>query len=494
MMKKITLLCMLLAVSFGYAQTLPFDFEGTLHGFTTGDGASITNGTGSDVLQIEGAVHAWDHASITFATPIDLSDAANNTISFTIQSTTAAPGEVHQHGISFQGGGGALEANFQTTGTDVLNVELNFNANLGSREKMLIFTDVGNLGGIAATGGQGGTDTAGLSGTYIIDNISIGADPETCDDGILNNDETAIDCGGPNCDACDVTAPSSFTATAGTLGAFSVELLLTATDAGSDITYDVTYTTSSAQTAQTTGTSTTQTPLVIGGLAPSTSYDFIVTASDASGNSATPITVTASTIADTSNECTGMSTAAAEGSFSTGYTYDFVTLPNGTDVKFTIAILDTDKTGLNPEVFIAPSTFLGMTPTTASQTWEYTFTGETPGTDLNFQVRAAYAGGLVRTADLIYTVGEDCSPTASVDTNNLLNVSVSPSPARNDLKISALDIIKEVTIYNVLGKKVKRAAINKIEGVIDVSTLNTGIYILKYTVNNTVGTMKFIKE
>jgi hypothetical protein len=84
--------------------------------------------------------------------------------------------------------------------------------------------------------------------------------------------------------------------------------------------------------------------------------------------------------------------------------------------------------------------------------------------------------------------------TAGVDKDNLLNVSVSPSPAKNDLKISALDIIKEVTIYNVLGKKVKSAAINKIEGVIDVSTLNTGIYILKYTVNNTVGTMKFIKE
>jgi hypothetical protein len=84
--------------------------------------------------------------------------------------------------------------------------------------------------------------------------------------------------------------------------------------------------------------------------------------------------------------------------------------------------------------------------------------------------------------------------TAVVDRDNLLNVSVSPSPAKNDLKISALDIIKEVTIYNVLGKKVKSAAINKIEGVIDVSTLNTGIYILKYTVNNTVGTMKFIKE
>ena len=84
--------------------------------------------------------------------------------------------------------------------------------------------------------------------------------------------------------------------------------------------------------------------------------------------------------------------------------------------------------------------------------------------------------------------------TASVDKNNLLNVSVSPSPAANNLKISAQETIQNVTIYNVLGKKIKSAVINKTEDVIDVSTLNAGIYILKYTANNKVGTMKFIKE
>jgi hypothetical protein len=84
--------------------------------------------------------------------------------------------------------------------------------------------------------------------------------------------------------------------------------------------------------------------------------------------------------------------------------------------------------------------------------------------------------------------------TASVDKDNLLNVSLSPSPATNELRISAQDVIKNVTIYNVLGKTVVNAKINKKEDIINVSSLNTGIYILKYTVNNAVGTMKFIKE
>ena len=84
--------------------------------------------------------------------------------------------------------------------------------------------------------------------------------------------------------------------------------------------------------------------------------------------------------------------------------------------------------------------------------------------------------------------------TASVDKNNLLNVSLSPSPAANDLRISAQATIENVTIYNVLGKTVLNAKINKKEDVINVSSLDTGVYILKYTINNAVGTMKFVKE
>jgi hypothetical protein len=84
--------------------------------------------------------------------------------------------------------------------------------------------------------------------------------------------------------------------------------------------------------------------------------------------------------------------------------------------------------------------------------------------------------------------------TASVDTQNLLNVSLSPSPAKDQLKISAENTIERAAIYSVLGKQVKSVIINKKSDFIDVSTLSTGIYILKYTVNNTVGSMKFIKE
>jgi len=166
-------------VSFSFPITFPFNFEGSTQGWIGDGGPGVSNGTNSDVLEVVAGVSAWDNVQVTFTTPVDLSDDDNNTLRFTIQSTTAADGEVHQHGVSFQNtaGGieGAYEANFQTTGKEVANIELDFGAGLGTSSKFVIFTDVGDLGAIQATPNVNGTDTNGLSGTYVIDDITLGA-------------------------------------------------------------------------------------------------------------------------------------------------------------------------------------------------------------------------------------------------------------------------------------------------------------------------------
>ncbi|WP_087563983.1 T9SS type A sorting domain-containing protein [Polaribacter sp. SA4-10] len=53
---------------------------------------------------------------------------------------------------------------------------------------------------------------------------------------------------------------------------------------------------------------------------------------------------------------------------------------------------------------------------------------------------------------------------------------------------------KLASIYHLLGNIVKSVTINKVSAYIHISTLNSGIYKLKYNVNNIVGTMKFIKN
>nr|WP_298994562.1 T9SS type A sorting domain-containing protein [uncultured Polaribacter sp.] len=84
--------------------------------------------------------------------------------------------------------------------------------------------------------------------------------------------------------------------------------------------------------------------------------------------------------------------------------------------------------------------------------------------------------------------------TASVDNNTLLGFSMYPNPANNVLNISAKETIKNADIFNVLGKKVMSVNINKANGSIDVSSLSSGIYLIKYNVNDKVGTAKFIKQ
>ena len=98
--------------------------------------------------------------------------------------------------------------------------------------------------------------------------------------------------------APDSEIPTAFTATAGTIGSSSVELLLNATDNSGSIAYSISY--GAGPTVVTTsGTSATQKSFTVTGLTPSTAYSFAVTAKDAAGNAAanSPITVPATTTA-----------------------------------------------------------------------------------------------------------------------------------------------------------------------------------------------------
>ena len=159
-MKKITLLLAILLVNLGFAQTLPFDFSDPIQTMTGGDGAtvSIVQDNGNDVLQIVGNGSDWDNAQINFAQNLDLSDDANNTISFRIKAVNGTGSG--NHALKFENGTtGDTELTFSISGTEWTDVSLDFGAGLGSYGRMVIFTDFGGSGG-------------GLSDTYLVDDIS----------------------------------------------------------------------------------------------------------------------------------------------------------------------------------------------------------------------------------------------------------------------------------------------------------------------------------
>ena len=84
--------------------------------------------------------------------------------------------------------------------------------------------------------------------------------------------------------------------------------------------------------------------------------------------------------------------------------------------------------------------------------------------------------------------------TAGVSDNAALNVSMYPNPAAGVLNLSAANTIEDAIIYNVLGREVMGLNIDSNSAAIDVSGLSSGIYLIKYTIGDAVGTAKFIKE
>jgi surface protein len=81
-------------------------------------------------------------------------------------------------------------------------------------------------------------------------------------------------------------------------------------------------------------------------------------------------------------------------------------------------------------------------------------------------------------------------PTASIDDQNQLNISIYPNPTNDKLFIQGLYSSSRVSIYNVLGKLVLSQTISK---EIDVKQLSKGIYILKIIDEQKETTRKFIK-
>lgn len=76
----------------------------------------------------------------------------------------------------------------------------------------------------------------------------------------------------------------------------------------------------------------------------------------------------------------------------------------------------------------------------------------------------------------------------------LISVKSYPNPIDNKLFISAKEILDKISIYSIVGKEVKRfeGKSNKVE--INTSDLKSGVYILKYMIKNSTGTIKFIKR
>ncbi|WP_396191731.1 family 16 glycosylhydrolase [Flavobacterium sp.] len=267
----------------------------------------------------------------------------------------------------------------------------------------------------------------------------------------------------------DTQAPTNFTATIGTVTSSTIELLLNATDNSGNVAYNITYSGGTIAVANPSGV---QKSVVVTNLNSNTNYSFAISASDLAGNNfvSNPISINATTTGVIG--CSGTSSAAQTGTFSTGYNYTFETL--GTDVKITFKLLDTDKVGVVAFLWKQSPFSESQMTNVSGTTFTQTITGQTIGSTISYAVKFAYAGGLSVTNYYTYVVGNNCA--LNVTSQNQLEDLAIINPVEDFLSISSQSTIDRVEIYDLVSKLVLTTSINT--NYVDVRNLNKGFYLV----------------
>ena len=458
-MKKITLLLALLISSIGFSQTVVEDFEGSAPTLKLNDGFGaatieadpVVGGTRGNVLKLvtSASGKSWQGTNLILqGNVLDLST-TNKIVTADVYSTSAFTmlGKVE----SPEGSGAASAAEAAHTGNGWESLSFDFSR---ADDNTPAAADVYGSISFFPLRKAGGWEDPSVTTTYV-DNISgIAVAPsETCSDGIMNQDETGIDCGG-TCSACPVppttapTAPPSRNA------------------------WDVISLYSEAYTS--TG---------LNGVDWDNGADAVE--ETIAGNKVLKITA---------------------GNF-IGFE-----LPAGVDA--------TDMTHFHMDYWVAVDFAAGQVfnpklsnhekaDATAGESESKLYTIALAAADV--KVWKSFDGTLddFKRGNILQLLITDSgtisssyidnvymyrAATAGVSDNAALNVSMYPNPASGVLNISAANTIEDASIYNVLGTKVMSLNIDSNSEAIDVSGLSSGIYLIKYTIGDAVGTAKFIKE
>ena len=434
-MKKITLLCAFLITSLGFSQTYDLLTNGDFENGTepwVGNNLSVVAGE-AFVSETNAGGNPWDtqlvHANLQFE--------ENKEYVFTFYARAAADRKIT---VAIQNVGvwsDQFRADYDLT-TTMTMYTATFNASSSFSNVQIGFLMAG----------------AGFTDAIYYDNISLvtaGVASETCTDGIMNNGETAIDCGGPNCDACP-EPPTTAAPTPPNRNGWDIVSLYSGsyTDVASN--FDAGW----------CGNGSIEEVMVDGNATMAWK-----------GNNCQGIVLDAGVdVSDYTNLHVDVYIQAGTDLTSAVFNLKFVQQPGGAANETNLSIASTPAltagSWLSLDIAVDLTGFDGFK--------EFGITS-------NLNNKLWY--------DNLYAYR---APTASVDNNALLGFSMYPNPASNILNISAKEVIQNAAVYNVLGKKVMSLEINKSSESIDISNLASGIYLIKYNVNNKVGTAKFVKQ
>jgi hypothetical protein len=88
----------------------------------------------------------------------------------------------------------------------------------------------------------------------------------------------------------------------------------------------------------------------------------------------------------------------------------------------------------------------------------------------------------------------EAEPLSIDDAENQAAFSYYPNPVNNTLTLNAQNTIEKVTMYNMLGQVVLRANPKALNSELNMSSLHTGTYFVKVTIENVTKTVRVIKQ
>ena len=110
---------------------------------------------------------------------------------------------------------------------------------------------------------------------------------------------------------------------------------------------------------------------------------------------------------------------------------------------------------------------------------------------------AFYAESYIDNEDIDFFIDNFSITTTSLgleDVNTSSNFTYFPNPVNNVLSIKAQASIDSITVYNMLGQTVVRSTPNTTTTAVDMSGLQTGAYFVQVAINNSIETVRVIKN